>query len=1105
MQLQFKTQDFQVDAAEAICKIFQGQAYQGGDTSSYRVDQGNDPTFFGGIGYRNAPISLSDEQILTNLRNVQIDRHLKPSESLAVNAPGVGKPKKKRSKKATVEESPDVAASGAPEIARKELKYNFTVEMETGVGKTYTYIKTMHELYRRYGWRKFIVVVPSVAIREGVYKSFQIMREHFQEQYAKSPEDDRPGAIISPCFIYNSGKLEEIQSFAASPYISVMIINAQAFNTREKASGVSLRIYERLDNFGSRRPIDLIAATNPILIIDEPQSVEGEQTREMLRYFNPLMTLRYSATPKEQYDLVYRLSAIDAYNKKLVKKIAVKGIHESNVSPTGAYVYLESINLSESAPTATLEIYDRKASKPRFKKNLKKGADLYQTSNEYEGYKGYVIESIDGLEGVVRFLNGVTIRLGEVVGKANEEQLRRIQIRETIESHLEKERELYRAVPGVREGVKVLSLFFIDEVAKYRDYDDDGKERNGVYAQIFEEEYDAAVASFQAKFGEEPYLEYLRSIETNQTHVGYFSIDKKNGRLTNSKSKGKRKGQRAEETGSDDVDAYDLIMKDKERLLELDAKRSPARFIFSHSALREGWDNPNVFQICTLKQSASETRKRQEVGRGMRLCVDQSGKRLDFDALGDDVQRVNKLTVITNESYADYVDALQTEIADASPDIPKLVTSKLFEGKVLHSNTNPKRTITINDILAEDIVQELKARGYVDSERKPTEAFYYAVKSRSFQCDAVEKEYVQSVSEVLNSIYKAPEIENDKGATVEISMNPDQFKRREFIELWERINAKTYYLASFDSEEVIEEAIKKLNKELKSGKSYYQVRYGEMTRIESKEALVSGNAFEQTETHTVDVSAPSRSDGGVKYDLVGKLADATCMTRREIVKILEKIDEDKLKFFQNNPEQFIEQAARLINEAKVTAIVEHISVSYRLSGEKYGCNVLCEPIQSEHRFTAPYLKTGDRPFKKHLYTRVLCDSQVEQRFAEDLESAAEVVVYVKLPRGFYIPTPYGKYNPDWAIAFDENADVKHIYFVAETKGSTDSCNLRPTEDAKIKFAKKHFDDIVKDVQDERRRVQYEEVTTYEDLLKFVKGAVRSEEPLVVQDDSPSLF
>ena len=595
MKLQFKHQKFQADAAKAVVDVFAGQPYL---TPTYMMDRGYgqqtiaDDTDF--TGWRNERIvpELSDKLILEHLQKVQRTNQIKPSDKL-------------------------------------EGRYNLTIEMETGVGKTYTYIKTMYELNKHYGWSKFIVVVPSIAIREGVYKSFQVTQEHFAEEYGKKIW----------FFIYNSARLTEIDRFASDSSINVMIINSQAFNAKGKDAR---RIYMKLDEFRSRRPIDIIAKTNPILIIDEPQSVEGKQTKERLKEFCPLLTLRYSATHKSDsiYNMVYRLDAMEAYNKRLVKKIAVKGITESGSTATDGFVYLESINLSKADPTATIQ-FDFKGASGIRKKNATVGIgyNLYDNSGSLDEYKvGFVVKAIDGRDNSVEFLNGIKIFAGDVIGKVSEDQLRRIQIRETILSHIERERQLFH------KGIKVLSLFFIDEVAKYKQYDEAGQAFNGIYANMFEEEYNDILSSMQREIGDEDYIRYLGAISAHETHAGYFSVDKK-GHYVDQVA-----GDDKKEQTSNDIDAYDLIMKNKELLLDRDPKKSPVRFIFSHSALREGWDNPNVFQICTLKQSSSEVRKRQEVGRGLRLCVNQDGERMDANVLGNDVHSINVLTVIASES-----------------------------------------------------------------------------------------------------------------------------------------------------------------------------------------------------------------------------------------------------------------------------------------------------------------------------------------------------------------------------------------------------------------------------------------------------------------------
>lgn len=623
MKLQFRHQPFQADAAKAVCDVFAGQPFR---TPTYMIDSGLGQLSLSQTqdftGFSNAPIVVSDDKILEHIRTLQRQGGIKPSDSL-------------------------------------DGRFNLTIEMETGVGKTYTYIKTMYELNKRYGWSKFIIVVPSVAIREGVYKSFQMTEEHFAEDYGKKIR----------YFIYNSSQLTEIDRFASDSAINVMIINSQAFNARGKDAR---RIYMKLDEFRSRRPIDIIAKTNPIMIIDEPQSVEGKATKERLKEFTPLATLRYSATHRADsvYNMIYRLDALEAYNKKLVKKIAVKGISVSGSTATEGYVYVQSINLSKGNPTATIEfdIKNKTGFSPKTRV-VTEGYSLFDNSGELAEYKdGYTVLRIDGRDSSVEFTNGKKLFAGDVIGAVSEDQLRRIQIRETILSHIERERQLFA------KGVKVLSLFFIDEVAKYKQYDASGNAQGGTYAEIFEEEYKAIVGSMQLALTDTTeYLAYLDGIEVERTHAGYFSIDKKSGRMVDSKL-----GDKKERT-SDDADAYDLIMKDKERLLD---RREPVRFIFSHSALREGWDNPNVFQICTLKQSGSDVRKRQEVGRGLRLAVNQGGERMDETLLSrEEVHNINVLTVIANESYDSFAKRLQSEIAEAVADRPRKVEAKLFTEK----------------------------------------------------------------------------------------------------------------------------------------------------------------------------------------------------------------------------------------------------------------------------------------------------------------------------------------------------------------------------------------------------------------------------------------
>lgn len=1006
MKLQFRHQKFQADAAKAVCDVFAGQPFH---TPTYMIDPGlgqqsltqaQDFT-----GFNNAPVAITDEKVLEHIRTIQRARQIQPSERL-------------------------------------EGRYNLTIEMETGVGKTYTYTKTIYELNKRYGWSKFIVVVPSVAIREGVYKSFQVTEEHFAEDYGKKIR----------YFIYNSAQLTEIDRFASDSAINVMIINSQAFNARGKDAR---RIYMKLDDFRSRRPIDIIAKTNPILVIDEPQSVEGKVTKERLHEFNPLFTLRYSATHRADsiYNMIYRLDALEAYNKRLVKKIAVKGISVTGSTATEGYVYVQSINLSKGNPTATIEfdIKNKTGFSPKTR-TASEGYNLFENSGELAEYKnGYTVLRIDGRDSSVEFTNGLKLFAGDVIGSVSEEQLRRIQIRETILSHIERERQLFS------KGIKVLSLFFIDEVAKYKQYDVHGNVIGGVYAQVFEEEYKSIVGGMQLQLEDSPeYLKYLDSIPAEKTHAGYFSIDRKNGHMIDSKL-----GDKKERT-SDDADAYDLIMKDKERLLD---RREPVRFIFSHSALREGWDNPNVFQICTLKQSGSDVRKRQEVGRGLRLAVNQNGERMDENVLSrDEIHNVNVLTVIANESYESFAKGLQSEIAEAVSDRPRKVEAKLFTEK-------------FDEDTALAVYESLIENGYV-KHGELTEKYYEDKKNGTLEMPEEVKDKAADVIAVLDSVYdpNANKPENARKNTVEVTLDKDKLDSKAFQELWSRIKGKSYYIVNFDEAELVTKSIAELNKRLRVSKIYFKVEKGEQAKtIESKAQLQAGEAFVRADVVREDAShlTTVKASSSVRYDIVGKIVAETGLTRKAVVAILVGIEKAVFNQFGDNPEEFIIRAANIINEQKATAIIEHITYNKLTS------------VFSTEIFTDPDLKKGAlgvnaMETKRNLYDYVIYDSTNERDFAAELEAhSQEVEVYVKLPRGLYISTPVGKYNPDWAIAFYEGK-VKHIYFVAETKGDMSSMELRKIEEAKAHCAREHFRAISGD------SVVYDVVDSYDKLWDLVR-------------------
>lgn len=1017
MRIQYKHQKFQADAAKAVVDVFAGQPYL---TPNYMMDRGtgmfqiglNEERDYTGWSNQKIVPELSDHLILEHIQKIQRTNQIRPSSKLEGRSEG----------------------------------FNLTIEMETGVGKTYTYIKTMYELNRAYGWSKFIIVVPSIAIREGVYKSFQMTQEHFAEEYGKKIR----------FFIYNSAQLTEIDRFASDSSINVMIINSQAFNAKGKDAR---RIYMKLDEFRSRRPIDIIAKTNPILIIDEPQSVEGKKTKERLKEFQPLLTLRYSATHKSDsiYNMIYRLDAMEAYNKRLVKKIAVKGITETGSTATDGYLYLEGLNLSKSDPTATLQFEVKMAGGTLKKKSriVKIGDNLYDYSGGLEEYKnGFVVKQIDGRDDSVEFLNGIKIYAGDVIGAVDEDRLRRIQIRETILSHMQRERQLFY------KGIKVLSLFFIDEVEHYRIYDKAGQAQNGIFATMFEEEYRDVISNMQREIGDDEYMKYLAAIPADKTHTGYFSIDKK-GHMINSKVARK-------ETTSDDVSAYELIMKNKELLLDRDPKKSPVRFIFSHSALREGWDNPNVFQICTLKQSGSDVRKRQEVGRGLRLCVNQDGERMDTNALGNDVHNVNVLTVIASESYDSFAKGLQTEMADAVADRPRAVTVDLFVGKVIKDDKGNEQVI--DQDTASAIHYDMIVNGYIDRKGVLTDKYYEDKANGEIKVAEEVADSAASVIEIVDSIYDARSMqpENARSNNVELQVDEDKLAMPEFKALWSKINSKSVYVVDFDTDELIRKSIDSLDDKLRVSKIYFRVESGAMDTIKSKEELVAGASFAKEESAGYGVTITANSN--VKYDLIGKLVDETGLTRKAIIAILQGIQPHVFNQFKDNPEEFIVKVAALINDEKATAIIEHIT--YDVLDEHYGMDVFTDPTIKGK------LGVNAMKAKKHLYDHIVYDSSNERDFATDLDTNTDVAVYVKLPDGFYISTPVGHYNPDWAIAFYEGK-VKHIYFVAETKGSMSSMQLRLIEESKIHCAREHFKAI------SNGNVVYDVVDSYKSLLEKV--------------------
>ena len=964
------------------------------------------------IGYRNSGIQLLDTHMLKNIQEVQQRNNLHESQEI---------------------EHPEV-----------DLGYNLTIEMETGTGKTYTYIRTMYELHKKYGWSKFIVVVPGIAIREGVYKSFQVTQEHFQELY---------GHKINP-FIYNSHRPQDIETFASDNRISVMIINTQAFSapkidkkTGELKNQVGNRIYRELDQFGTRKPIDIIAATNPILIIDEPQSVGGEKTLEGMENFKPLFTLRYSATHKKEYNKVYRLDALDAYNNHLVKKIQVKGINLKGSTGTHGYLYLESISLSTTKPPlAVIEHEKRTLSGTVSKKRVKveEGYNLYEQSGNMPAYKNQTVTEINGYHNRL-VVGGTEVYPGEIHNDKDELAFRRVQIRECILSHLQKEKQLFS------KGIKVLSLFFIDTVEKYRVYDQEGEQQAGEYARIFEEVYQE-IRDQERDLTSPDYDQYLMRDSPDKVHNGYFSIDKK-GRTVDPTVK-----RNSEE--SDDVSAYDLIMKDKERLLSFE---EPTRFIFSHSALKEGWDNPNVFQICALKnaESGSTTRRRQEVGRGMRLCVDARGVRQDFELLGEQVHEINKLTVVASESYEAFAKGLQREIAATLQDRPQKADIDYFVGKMIINEQGEELRLTKDD--AQDLQFDLIRENIIDRKYKITPEGRELIEQNRMPLPEKLEPYRLSIGKLLKSLYTGEALKpEDERKTIVLNPNRN-FEKKEFQALWDKINLKSIYQVDFDTEQLIQDATNKINADLHIADRQYEVKTGELEEG-SAEQMKEGSLVRDSGTKYSALKNDLYTH--TAYDIVGEIEVQTNLTRRTIVEILSKIKQQKFLLLRKNPEEFIGKCSKLINEVKASLVINNIAY-----------------FKTEERYDAKTVFTNNRQalrnselLTKHIYDSLTSDSQIESDFATELENHTEVVVYAKLPRSFYVTTPIANYSPDWAIVFDED-EVRHIYFVAETKGSDSELELREIEKLKLKCAEKHFDVI------SYAQVRFETVASYASLRK----------------------
>ena len=1085
MKIEFKELQYQLDSVNAVADCFIGQPKE--IAQRYTIDQGkqnllpepkgenlslftNDELASTGqsslfdelhIGYANAPID-DPSKVLENIKRVQASQGLPQSSELITD---------------------DTSTKGGKGQNLTTSAINLNIEMETGTGKTYCYIRSMMELNKRYGWSKFIIVVPSIAIREGVAKTFEMTANHFQEEFGKKPRS----------FIYNSDQLHELETFSSSSDVWAMIINVQAFNTMKQGANnkAARKIYAEMDDFGSRRPIDVIRRNRPILILDEPQKMQSKNTLESLSYFNPLFIMRYSATHKRDYNLVYRLDALDAYNQKLVKKITVKGIEVKGLSGAHSYLYLQDIEVSSTDPTARLDIEEKtKSGVKRRVRRVKKGSDLYTLSNQAAQYKDrYVVAEIDARDQSLTFTNGIKINVGQALGQIDEQLMRTIQIRETIRAHLEKERVLFN------QGLKVLSLFFIDEVAKYRQYDEQGIRVDGEYAQIFVEQYQQLVDEMVGlNIENDAYLKYLSEIDVDRTHNGYFSLDK-NKHMVDPTTK----NFGDEELGgkvslTDDIDAYDLILKDKESLLsfpephdsEETCHKKNVRFIFSHSALREGWDNPNVFVICTLKHSENTISRRQEVGRGLRLAVRKDGMRMDANHLSKgDIHLINNLTVVTNESYTDFVTNLQKELAAALSSRPTKATKDYFHNKVLTLDDGSKHEVSERD--ADSIIYYLISNNYVDIDKNITDSYHEAVNNDSLApLPEALVPLTDQVVKLIGGIFNPKDLEGmteDDNKTTPNPINENNLKRKEFLELWNRINNKAVFEIQIDSEKLIAESIqaieaaaKQRNNNFVESLSYKLAQSTQHDTI-THEELIAKQSFSNptTSTESTDVSIRSQ----VKYDLIGSLSEQTDLTRRSIVAILKGINNAIFAQFKNNPEAFIREVVYLVNEARTTMVIQ--GLTYHTIDQTY---LLNEVFISNQKIPSDSLKV-----ERHIFDYVPVDSKNEREFALELEGAdKQVVVYAKLPSRFSIPTPFGPYNPDWAIAFNEDK-VRHIYFVAETKASMSKSSLRGDELNKIKSAEQFFKMLASKASEgtdlTEQAVKYGVIDSFDELLKLV--------------------
>ncbi|WP_435103787.1 type III restriction-modification system endonuclease [Arhodomonas sp. AD133] len=984
MKIQFDADlDYQREAINAVADVFEGQEVcQTNFTVAPLRGEPQMAMSFGqesgdlGVGNR---LRLLEEDILDNVRDIQLRNGLAPSTELD--------------------------------------SLDFTVEMETGTGKTYVYLRTIFELNRRYGFTKFIVVVPSVAIKEGVYKSLQMTEPHFKALYDNAPFD---------YFVYDSQKLGQVRNFATSDTIQIMVINIDAFRRsfvdpeREDKANIIHRPHDRMTG---NKPIEFIQATNPVVIIDEPQSVATtDKSREAIRSLNPLCTLRYSATHLDKLHMLYRLDSVDAYERKLVKQIEVAGI-EVQDSHNKAYVKLLAVDNRKSPIRARVEldVLQKGGKVARKAKWVRQGDDLLEVAGGRSLYDGFIINDIycERENEYIDFTSKPDIvRLGEAIGQVDDDEYKRLQIRKTIEEHLDKELKL------TPRGIKVLSLFFIDRVSNYRVYDEGGNPQPGKYARMFEEEYVRAARKpkYRSLFDEVD-LE----TESEDVHDGYFAVDKKK----DASGRGMLKDSRGEGKTQADESAYQLIMQDKERLLSFESR---LKFIFSHSALKEGWDSPNVFQICTLNETRSTMKKRQEIGRGLRLAVNQDGERVHgFD--------VNTLTVMANESYEDFARQLQTEIEQEEGIRFGVVEKHLFAGMPVEGVEGESGYFGVG--ASENVWTHLHEQGYIDARGKVQDSLRQDLKSGALSLPEEAVEQADAIAGLLRKVAGRLNIQN-KDDRRKVQLNKAVYLSDDFKALWDRIKHHTTYRVDFDTAALIERCAEEIRDNLRVGKARFVTR---TARLDVNRGGVDAEAVkEAAATYDArDFQLP---------DIVGFLQNETNLTRRTLVEIL--VRSERLEDFRDNPQKFIEQVLEIIRRQMRLFIVDDIK--YQKIGDDHF--YAQELFEEEELFG--YLSRNMIESEKSVYDHVVYDSDVEANFAEAFERNDEVKVYAKLPWWFRIDTPLGSYNPDWAVVVDVRGKER-LYFVVETKGDLFSDALRPSEKAKIQCGEKHFEALGEDV------------------------------------------